>query len=722
MRRITATALVAAVLFINAGSCRGDDYLVDFRIGNKKLGQYLMSGDPKNGYTLAADAYRALNLPVTDDQNISLLKEYGAVDFNSSRQSLVFTPDANKKSLFDPKKLAEAIKPDRVIAPSNNKIGFKAVDYQLSYNLGDGQKGQFYGFGNLIGRIGPADVAFRYSSNNDTALNALYRNESNGWLRGAEVGRLSNYNIDGLAVSNERYNRSGLFGKQTYTVFGAAGTRIDVYRNGVFINSETIQNIPLEIPFDLVYGDNLYDLYKYTPDGKVEIEHIKKTVDNYLVKKGELNYYVAGGRTSVGRDASSVGRFAYGITNELTFEAEEKWTDGKINDPRITAYYRPNDMLFFQASAINGGYSLGGRLDAKKVSIDASQKSQWGNTLTSISTAFKNRYNPVFVFTRDAQKNGSTEILRSQIFFSKYFSFLSANVSLNPTAEFKTSNHSGCGQEIKTGGNFLVSLPKALRFQGNYIHSFEMQKNTKDRDRLELNIVKDLRDLGTITLKAVAENQPNEAFKVQSVGVRADLYRFKYAAVSVDYTHTIANNNDTALLQITGSLALKPLAFVKDFQGDRAVANILAYNDKNGDGKRNEGEELIKDASIETSNGQTYKLPTLITEQLTPFTEYFVIPDSAFGFVPNQRKIAFTASRGQAVDVEIPYTELIDLEGTIPSKKDGVLISIVNTETGKTVKTVRTTMDGYYYTTIPASMQSKIKVEIADQKVLEAKK
>jgi hypothetical protein len=55
---------------------------------------------------------------------------------------------------------------------------------------------------------------------------------------------------------------------------------------------------------------------------------------------------------------------------------------------------------------------------------------------------------------------------------------------------------------------------------------------------------------------------------------------------------------------------------------------------------------------------------------------------------------------------------MAELDGTIPSGKDGITVSLID-QTGKTIKTTRTVLGGYYLFTLPAPQARNVKIIIS---------
>ena len=163
-----------------------------------------------------------------------------------------------------------------------------------------------------------------------------------------------------LHNANQRGQRN--FSKTTIEEFVLPGWRVQLFRNGQFIDEKFSddQNRVVFEDIDTFYGNNLFELNLYGPEGQQETRTQTISVGENQTQKGSANFFlgmsdnqyrlVDGRISDIGLGKSTIAKLGYGITDSTTISAttQKIW----INDEPLS-YFAASIDTQFVGSAIS---------------------------------------------------------------------------------------------------------------------------------------------------------------------------------------------------------------------------------------------------------------------------------------------------------------------------------------------------------------------------------
>ena len=649
------------------------EYLTAVTMHGKNIGQYIVTEE--NGeYVIEQSLFERLKLPIVEAKPLTFLNKYGTYDFNRVSQSLLFLPD--KPEWFKEQKKRANGPNDGELVKSKD-FDLKSVDYQA--NATYGSSAPVYSlFGTATGRLYIADIDASFSTlDGKSTGTAQWHDEKNKYIRDAQIGAVPLYGIKyGVSASNEPITRyQNGFGTQPVFVNYPIGTRIELYRNGNYLNTFVCDAPNFRIDLELAYGTSEFLIRAFQPDGNVKEQKIKKSVDSFMVAPGQFEYSAAYG-TAENKSQQYKLRASYGLKSWVTI-----FTDNDVKGRSIGSYFKINDDLLVTPKLYNDGYA--GELYYNW---------QWLNFAGSFNnrTDHKDRrgiigissfLNPVLSIVQDDLTKTTSYTARitqsyQRLHVSPYFEHKSVNGEISKAAGF----------------NAMLLMQHGYRVQGDYRY----QDNGSQT--FSYNVIKSL-NIGELKAFVDFYSTPTTDFTIKDAGAEVRLYNFKYASLSAVYTHNFAEKNDTATFSISGSLTRG--GTVKSAQRTYATVKVSTFIDNNNNGVQDDGDEPI--SSTITINNQLYETTkgSVLIYDLVPYIRYEINTQGEVDAEPKEPTYITIPNRGELVEVNIPFIAMKEVEGQVQGKKEVLIVKLTD-DLGK-VRTTKTSYEGYYMFRVPAN-------------------
>lgn len=666
--------LLLLVLLLISTPAFSTEYLVSANIQGKNLGQFIVSEE--NGEYFAEQAFfEKLKLPVKEPMPLTFLSKYGTYEFNRVTQNLVFVPDKPEWFAEMKKRTAEN-KTDGEQVKSKN-FDLKSIDYQVNSTYSKSSAPVYSLFGTATGRLYIADIDANFSTMDGKSTGtAQYHDETNKYIRDVQIGAIPQYGIQyGISASNEPVTRyQGGFGSQSIFVNYPIDTMLELFQNGNYLGTFTVNSPNFKIDLDLAYGTSDFLLVAHKPDGNIEEKHIRKSVDSYMVQPGRFEYLAAYG-TDINNDQQYKIRAAYGVKSWMTLFTED---DVKLKS--IGGYFKINDDLMITTKVFNDG-----------IAGELSYSWQWldfkgiFNNRTSIQDrlgiiGIKTFLNPVFKI----YKNDLTDTQKYSLQISQTID----RFRVTPFFEQKSiSNVISRTAGVKT----VLGLPNSYRLQGDYAYEDNRTQT------FNFNVIKSL-TIGELKVFADFYSNPTTAFTIKDAGAEVRLYNFKYASLSAQYSHNFADKSDSATLSVSGSLTRGGTC--KSAQRTYATIKINTFVDRNNNGIKDDGDEPID--TVITVNKQLYETQhgSVLISDLVPYIQYEINAQGEMDAEPAQSTYITLANRGELTEINIPFIAMKEIEGQVEAKKEGVVVKLTD-DLGK-IRTMKSIYDGYYLFRVPS--------------------
>ncbi|EGR4465739.1 hypothetical protein DDN65_11390, partial [Vibrio cholerae] len=227
------TVLLAAAFTLTASPTRADDYLMKFVVNGQNKGEYLVSREV-DSTTAEPGLWQAAGVNTTASLPLERLNNIGHAKIVWSEQTIYFYPRNNVAK-------ARKVKPDATIEPNASNLDVKSFDYFLTYQ----SKGDISGSITGTGRVADLDVDVRAGlGGQESYFSSQWHNEENSNVKDIEVGRVQRYGLDGFSVTNESSLATGLFSNDQIELYWPVGTRVDVYRDGTYLQSLVLDSEP----------------------------------------------------------------------------------------------------------------------------------------------------------------------------------------------------------------------------------------------------------------------------------------------------------------------------------------------------------------------------------------------------------------------------------------------------------------------------------------------
>lgn len=676
------TVLLAAAFTLTASPTRADDYLMKFVVNGQNKGEYLVSREV-DSTTAEPGLWQAAGVNTTASLPLERLNNIGHAKIVWSEQTIYFYPPNNVTK-------ARKVKPEVTIEPNVSNLDVKSFDYFLTYQ----SKGDISGSITGTGRVGDLDVDIRAGlGGQESYFSSQWHSEDNRYIKDIELGRVQRYGLDGFAATNENYLATGSFSSDQIELYWPVGTRVDVYRDGTYLQSLVLDSEPFSYKIELNYSNNQYKFYAVLPDGRTDTKTIERAISGRLAPVGGLNYQVAVGKSPTTDESKLIGRLSYGMTNELSLFAGQDEQERQY----FSALYSRDDFSFEPAWYGSSRYALSGSWQDDNLAIFGQLSDLDNYQLRSVSVSSRSLFQPTIQYS--SRTHGSYEAQETTLrtYHRAHLETLNTSISLSPYYSNRLAN--GVRSNI-FGGRMLASMEAGWQVLASYEHESKDINGIRDIERFNGEISKRF-SLGRLTYRYTASNF-GHGWEGQQQSLRADLWNWKFATVSASFNHSSGGGNNITL-SVSGSFGRS--GFQRTPQRSQATLVLSICRDLNADGICQEDEPEVKGVTA-IVDGSQVRTPAVI-DSLTPYRRYDIEVSGDFGLSPGYDSIqSGRLVRGGINHLRLPLSEVREIEGQLD--RDGIRVALVDTETGNVLSEQTTEFGGWYLFYAPSGRKVKV--------------
>lgn len=681
------TVLFAAAFTLTASPTRADDYLMKFVVNGQNKGEYLVSREVDSAIA-EPGLWHAAGVNTKEQLPLERLNNLGHAKIVWSEQTIYFYPRNNAAK-------ARKVKPEVTIEPNVSNLDVKSFDYFLTYQ----SKGDIAGNITGTGRVANLDVDVRAGlGEQESYFSSQWHDEENSNVKDIEVGRVQRYGLDGFSLTNESSLATGSFSNDQIELYWPVGTRVDVYRDGTYLQSLVLDSEPFSYKIELNYSNNQYKFYAVLPDGRTDTKTIERAISGRLAPVGGLTYQVAVGKSPATDESKLIGRLSYGMTNELSLFAGQDEQERQY----FSALYSRDDFSFEPAWYGSSGYALSGSWQDDNLAIFGKLSDLDNYQLRSVSVSSRSLFQPTIQYSSRTHGGYETQETTLRTYHSTRLETLNTSISLSPYYSSRLAN--GVRSNI-FGGRMLASMEAGWQVLASYEHESKDINGIRDIERFNGEVSKRF-GLGRITYRYTASNF-GHGWEGQQQSLRADLWSWKFATLSASLSHSpSAGNNIT--LSISGSFGRT--GFQRTPQRSQATLVLSTCRDLNADGICQEDEPEVKGVTANV-DGREVRTPAVI-DSLTPYRRYDIEVSGDFGLSPRYDSIqSGRLVRGGINKLRLPLTKIREVEGQL--ERDGIRVALVDTETGDVLAEQTTEFGGWYLFYAPSGRKVKV-VQQAD--------
>ncbi|EGR2438208.1 hypothetical protein DYC75_13670 [Vibrio cholerae] len=681
------TVLLAAAFTLTASPTRADDYLMKFVVNGQNKGEYLVSREV-DSTTAEPGLWQAAGVNTTASLPLERLNNIGHAKIVWSEQTIYFYPRNNVAK-------ARKVKPDATIEPNASNLDVKSFDYFLTYQ----SKGDISGSITGTGRVADLDVDVRAGlGGQESYFSSQWHDEENSNVKDIEVGRVQRYGLDGFSVTNESSLATGLFSNDQIELYWPVGTRVDVYRDGTYLQSLVLDSEPFSYKIELNYSNNQYKFYAVLPDGRTDTKTIERAISGRLAPVGGLNYQVAVGKSPTTDESKLIGHLSYGMTNKLSLFAGQDEQERQY----FSALYSRDDFSFEPAWYGSSGYALSGSWQDDNLAIFGKLSDLDNYQLHSVSVSSRSLFQPTIQYSSRTHGGYETQETTLRTYHSTRLETLNTSISLSPYYSSRLAN--GVRSSI-FGGRMLASMEAGWQVLASYEHESKDTNGIRDIERFNGEISKRF-SLGRLTYRYTASNF-GHGWEGQQQSLRADLWNWKFATVSASFNHSSGGGNNITL-SVSGSFGRT--GFQRTPQRSQATLVLSTCRDLNADGICQEDEPEVKGV-VASVDGRQVKTPAIV-DSLTPYHRYNIEVSGDFGLSPRYKSIqSGRLVRGGINHLRLPLSEVREIEGQLD--RDGIRVALVDAETGDVLAEQTTEFGGWYLFYSPVHKKVKV-VQQAD--------
>ncbi|BCV48345.1 hypothetical protein [Shewanella algae] len=681
------TVLLAAAFTLTASQTRADDYLMKFVLNGQNKGEYLVSREVDSAIA-EPGLWHAAGVNTKEQLPLERLNNLGHAKIVWSEQTIYFYPRNNAAK-------ARKVKPEVTIEPNVSNLDVKSFDYFLTYQ----SKGDIAGNITGTGRVADLDVDVRAGlGGQESYFSSQWHDEENSNVKDIEVGRVQRYGLDGFSLTNESSLATGSFSNDQIELYWPVGTRVDVYRDGTYLQSLVLDSEPFSYKIELSYSNNQYKFYAVLPDGRTDTKTIERAISGRLAPVGGLNYQVAVGKSPTTDESKLIGRLSYGMTNELSLFAGQDEQERQY----FSALYSSDNFSFEPAWYGSSGYALSGSWQDGNLAIFGQLSDLDNYQLRSVSISSRSLFQPTIQYSSRTHGGYETQETTLRTYHSTRLETLNTSLSLSPYYSNRLAN--GVRSNI-FGGRMLASMEAGWQVLASYEHESKDINGIRDIERFNGEISKRF-SLGRLTYRYTASNF-GHGWEGQQQSLRADLWNWKFATVSASFNHSSGGGNNITL-SISGSFGRT--GFQRAPQRSEATLVLSTCRDLNADGICQEVEPEVKGVTASV-DGRQVRTPAVI-DSLTPYRRYDIEVSGDFGLSPRYDSIQSNRLvRGGINHLRLPLSEVREIEGLL--ERDGIRVALIDTETGDVLAEQTTEFGGWYLFYSPAHKKVKV-VQQAD--------
>lgn len=676
------TVLLAAAFTLTASPTSADDYLMKFVLNGQNKGEYLVSREVDSAIA-EPGLWHAAGVNTKEQLPLERLNNLGHAKIVWSEQTIYFYPRNNAAK-------ARKVKPEVTIEPNVSNLDVKSFDYFLTYQ----SKGDIAGNITGTGRVADLDVDVRAGlGGQESYFSSQWHDEENSNVKDIEVGRVQRYGLDGFSLTNESSLATGSFSNDQIELYWPVGTRVDVYRDGTYLQSLVLDSEPFSYKIELSYSNNQYKFYAVLPDGRTDTKTIERAISGRLAPVGGLNYQVAVGKSPTTDESKLIGRLSYGMTNELSLFAGQDEQERQY----FSALYSSDNFSFEPAWYGSSGYALSGSWQDGNLAIFGQLSDLDTYQLRSVSISSRSQFQPTIQYSSRTHGGYETQETTLRTYHSTRLETLNTSLSLSPYYSNRLAN--GVRSNI-FGGRMLASMEAGWQVLASYEHESKDINGIRDIERFNGEISKRF-SLGRLTYRYTASNFGHR-WEGQQQSLRADLWNWKFATVSASFNHSSGWGNNITL-SVSGSFGRT--GFSRTPQRNQAQLELSTCEDLNLNGICEPSEPEVEGIKA-TVAGREVVTPAIIGS-LTPYQSYTIQVGSGFNLSPRYKAVESTRLiRGGVNRLRLPLTEIREVEGQL--ERDGIRVALVDTETGNVLAEQTTEFGGWYLFYAPTGRKVKV--------------
>lgn len=536
----------------------------------------------------------------------------------------------------------------------------------------------------------------------------------------------------GFALSNRSPYRSDQFDVTDFRGTATPGWDVELYRNGVLLD---IRNVDTDGQYEFLnipvyYGRNAFRIVLYGPQGQIQEENKEIYAGDTMLEAGDFTYALSvteNNRTLFGISDSetdvtgirAVGELEYGVTKWLTAAAgAAQLEQGDGDHQYLTAGLRSSLLSALTSADIaydpaNGDTAGRVAVGTTLLGIDARLQQTWFGGIISDENTLASRLKQttdldfnkqMMLFSRiplgigigivrKQYENGDDEtVLRART--STSLLGISATNTIEHTLGRIGSTDGtlalrGSIGRVLVGASLDYDIePDAKVTSLDLTSQFYPADNVVNRSQLGINEDRSYDFTNTVTLD-----------------------RKKYGLSVI--TGGTSERNFFVGLGLNMSFTQLPDRSGWHFQSrsmsDTGGALVRAFLDKNGNSRRDEGEDYIKDATflrnntpIKAEDGSDHAVITQLSTTMP--TRISVDKDQLEDpqYMPGVVGYEFVSRPGHIATIEIPVIETANLEGTAYFTRDGASTPAprvhveLKDDSGASLRATLSEFDGYY--------------------------
>ncbi|EJG0223855.1 hypothetical protein DBT82_RS08210 [Vibrio parahaemolyticus] len=685
--KVFVPTVLAAAFTLTASPTRADNYLMKFVVNGQNKGEYLVSREVDSAIA-EPGLWHAAGVNTTASLPLERLNNLGHAKIVWSEQTIYFYPRKNAAK-------ARKVKPEVTIEPNVSNLDVKSFDYFLTYQ----SKGDISGSITGTGRVADLDVDVRAGlGGQESYFSSQWHDEENSNVKDIEVGRVQRYGLDGFSLTNESSLATGSFSNDQIELYWPVGTRVDVYRDGTYLQSLVLDSEPFSYKIELDYSNNQYKFDAVLPDGTTDTKTVERAISGRLAPVGGLNYQVALGKSPTTDESKLIGRLSYGMTSELSLFAGQDEQERQY----FSALYSSDNFSFEPAWYGSSGYALSGSWQDDDLSIFGQLSDLDNYQLRSVSVSSRSLFQPTIQYSSRTHDGYETNETMLRTYHSTRIEALNTSISLSPYYSNRLAN--GVRSNI-FGGRMLANMPEGWQVLASYERENKDLDSIRNIERFNGEVLKRF-GLGQITYRYTASNF-GHGWEGQQQSLRADLWSWKFATLSASFNHSPSGGNNITL-SISGSFGRT--GFQRTPQRSQATLVLSTCRDLNADGICQEDEPEVKGVTASV-DGRQVRTPAVI-DSLTPYRRYDIEVSGDFGLSPGYDSIqSGRLVRGGINHLRLPLSEVREIEGQLD--RDGIRVALVDTETGGVLEEQTTEFGGWYLFYAPAGRKVKV-VQQAD--------
>lgn len=656
-----------------------DDYLMELVLNGQSKGEFLVSREADGEKATAeADLWREAGVNAGSPLPLSRLNGLGSVKVVWSEQVIYFYP---RQASSD----RARIKPEVMIHPEVASYDVKSLDYYLTHHSQADET--LIGSVTATGRVGDFDLDVRAGiGGHESYFSSQWHDEDNRYVKDVELGRVQRHGFDGLSLTNETYLASASFSTDQIELYWPLGTRVDVYRDGAYIESLVLESDPFPYEIELDYSNNRYEFRAVLPDGRTDTRTVERAISGRLAPVGQFNYRLAAGQSPESGESLATGYLSYGLTNELSLFA------GGDHQERgyVSALYARDSFSFEPSWYGNSGYAVNGSWQNDGLSVIGRISDLDNYNQQSFSLSFRALFRPSFNYSSRSHDGYKVQEATLRTYHNAYLRLLRSSVSFSPYLSMRKRN------DIDTeviGGRLLANMPQGWQT----VASYERENYDTRLDiiqRFQGEISKRFR-LGRLTYRHTAIDY-GRGWTTQQQSIRADVWNWEFATLSAALNRS-STGEKSASLSISGSFGRS--GFTRIPQRNQATLELTTCRDENADGICQADEPEV--TGITARVGERRVVTPAIVDSLTPYRRYDVEVSGDFGLSPRYKAVeSGRLVRGGVNRLRLPLSEIREVEGQL--EKDGIRVALVDKATGNVLSEQITEFGGWYLFYAPA--------------------